>query len=75
MSEDLVIPVSVKRTRAKRRKSDEDVWEWPDNKIIGMHETHSCYLCLFKYVQQKKAEKRGSLRYTVTIGSHSSGAV
>jgi len=29
-----IVPVSVKQTRQKRTKSDEDVWDWPDAKII-----------------------------------------
>ena len=36
-SEGLVVPMSVKRTRPKRKGSDEDVWEFPDTKIIGMY--------------------------------------
>ena len=31
------VPISVKKTRVKQKLSDEDVWEWPDAKIIGMH--------------------------------------
>jgi hypothetical protein len=34
LSGDSVVPMSVKQTRPKRRKSDEDVWDWPDAKII-----------------------------------------
>ena len=33
-SGDSIVPMSVKQTRPKRRKSDEDVWDWPDAKII-----------------------------------------
>ena len=47
--ETLVVPTSVKRTRAKRRKSDEEVWEWPDNKIIGMYRTRLHCLHPFKH--------------------------
>lgn len=31
------VPMSVKKTRAKRKLSDEEVWEWADAKIIGMY--------------------------------------
>jgi len=34
-SGDSVVPMSVKQSRPKRTMSDEDVWNYPDSKIIG----------------------------------------
>ena len=35
-SESSAVPISVKKTHPKWQRSDEDVWEWTDAKIIGM---------------------------------------
>jgi hypothetical protein len=39
-----VAPISAKDTRPKRRGSDEDVWDYPDVKIIGIPLDLSCIL-------------------------------
>lgn len=46
-SEASAVPTSIRRTRAKRIKTDEDVWDWSDKKIIGEHKpVHVVYFWL-----------------------------
>lgn len=40
------VPISAKKTRQKRWLSDEDVWEWPDSKIIGKLADLDIRICL-----------------------------
>jgi hypothetical protein len=70
----LAVPMSVKKTRAKRKLSDEDVWEWTDARIIGMH-TELVHGTLLNFITQLKARKLGSPLCTATTMSHLSDAM
>ena len=68
-----IVPMSAKKMRAKRKLSDEDVWEWTDAKIIGTHVglTHTP---LHSYpAMQPKAKKPGSPPYTAITIFHLNG--
>ena len=70
----LAVPMSVKKTRAKRTLSDEDVWEWTDAKIIGMYIELTCSPSYSNFAVKLKARKLGSLLSTSITMSHLNGA-
>ena len=74
-SRSLGVPMSVKKTCAKRTLSDEAVWEWTDAKIIGMYTEPTCSPSCSNFTVKPKARNPGSLPCTATTMSHLNGVV
>lgn len=69
------VPVSAKSTRPKRVKSDEDVWNFPDTKIIGIQLGLSCILLISRPIVQNSARSHGSQQYMTTMLSLLNGVM